>query len=149
MFKQRIIKLTGQLQRDTAKAAIDHAPDNIEVVLREPVKARSLDQNALMFAGPLKDISEQAWVHDRQYSVEVWHEYFKENCLPNELNEPYIHELVKHPESYKKYDACPDGSLVLVGSTTELTKYGFSQYLEQLYSIGAKMGVLFSANKAQ
>lgn len=144
MFKQRIIKLTSQLQRDTAKAAIDNAPDNIEVVLREEPKARTPDQNALMFAGPLKDISEQAWVHGRQYSVDVWHEYFKENCLPNEIKDPYIHELVKHPGSYKKYDVNPAGSLVLVGSTTELTKYGFSQYLEQVFALGSSLGVLFS-----
>jgi hypothetical protein len=143
MFKQRIIKLTGQLQRDTAKAAIDNAPDNIEVVLREPVKARSQSANDLMWAGPLKDIAEQAYVEGRQFIDKVWHEHFKALYLPEE-NDPYLFELVKHPESYKKWNTDPAGNLILVASTTDLTKYGFSQYLDQIHADGASMGVLFS-----
>ncbi|MCV5968699.1 recombination protein NinB, partial [Lactococcus petauri] len=49
----------------------------IEVVFREQVKVRKPTQNSLLWAGALSDIASQAWVNGRQFSAEVWHEYFK------------------------------------------------------------------------
>jgi hypothetical protein len=144
MFQQRIIKLIGQLQRDTAIAMVTNLPlnANIELVARETPKVRGLDANGLMWAGTLKDIASQAWLNNRQFTAEIWHYFFKTEYLPED-DEPYLFELVTKPENYKKWDYNPKGERVLVGSTTELTKYGFSQYLEQVHAFGANLGVMF------
>lgn len=140
-FQTRHILLRTELQRETVLNLIPHLPldnDNpLEVVIREPVKARGLDQNAAMWAGPLVDIAAQAWVHGRQYSADVWHEFYKREYLPEEFNP----ELTK--ENYRKWDYTPDGERVLIGSTTQLTRKGFTQYLTQVEAHGASMGVQF------
>lgn len=141
-FQQRKILLKTELQRETALALLRNLPLDpvrpLEVVVREEVKARKLDQNAAMWAGPLRDIAEQAWVNGRQYSAEVWHESYKLEFLPEEFDE----ELCK--EGYRKWDYTPKGDRVLVGSTTQLTVRGFAQYLEQVIADGASRGVMFS-----
>ena len=90
-YLPKVIRLVGKLQADTAIIAIQNAPINIErpleVIIREEQKCRSLSANALMWAGPLNDIATQAWVHGKQYSALIWHEYFKEKFLP-ELPDP-------------------------------------------------------------
>jgi hypothetical protein len=148
--KTRIIILVGQSQKDLAKAAIDNLPlePQMEVVIRPVTKARSLDANAAMWAGPLKDIAEQAWVEGRQYSAEVWHEYCKRKYLPDETV-MFSEELAKHvkaPDIYRKWAIDPGGNRVLIGSTTQLTPFGFSEYLTQVEAYGASMGVQFTAS---
>lgn len=113
----------------------------LEILIREPVKMRGPDQNSLMWVGPLADIAAQAWVDGRRFSAEVWHEHFKRQYLPEEFDP----ELTK--EGYRKWDYTPDGERVLIGSTKQLTKKGFSQYLEQIEADGANMGVQFGARK--
>ena len=147
-YLSKVIRLVGKLQADTAITAIQNAPIDlerpIEVIIREEQKGRSLSANALMWAGPLNDIANQAWVHGRQYSALIWHEYFKEKFLPD-FPDP---KQVK--EGYKKYEETPDGRRVLVGSTNKLTKYGFNLYIENIYAYGADLGVRFSeANQAE
>ncbi len=143
-FETRTIYLRAPLQRDSLLALIPHLPLDaerpLEVLIREQVKARKPDANALMWAGPLKDIAEQAWVQGRQFSAEVWHEHFKEQYLPEEFDP----ELCR--DGYRKWDYTPAGKRVLVGSTTQLTSKGFSQHLEQVFAEGASMGVEFHAN---
>lgn len=141
-FKTRNIILVDDQRRAIAVAAVTNAPLGIEVVLRAPVKARKLDQNAKYWAGPIKDISEQAWIDGRQFSKEVWHEYLKDLYLPTELDQN-IEKLVKNPDAYKKWSAGIDGRSVLVGSTTDLTVFGFSQFMEHVYAFGAGLGVMF------
>jgi len=147
-YLPKVIRLVGKLQADTAISAIQNAPIDIErpleVIIREEQKGRSLSANALMWAGPLNDIATQAWVHGKQYSALIWHEYFKEKFLP-ELPDP---KQVK--EGYKKYEETPDGRRVLVGSTNKLTKHGFNLYIENIYAYGADLGVRFSeANQTE
>jgi hypothetical protein len=147
-YLPKVIRLVGKLQVDTAISAIQNAPIDIErpleVVIREEQKGRSLSANALMWAGPLNDIATQAWVHGKQYSALIWHEYFKEKFLPD-FPDP---KQVK--EGYMKYEETPDGRRVLTGSTNKLTKYGFSLYIENIYAYGAELGVKFSeANQAE
>ena len=147
-YLPKVIRLVGKLQADTAISAIQNAPIDIErpleVIIREEQKGRSLSANALMWAGPLNDIATQAWVHGKQYSTLIWHEYFKEKFLP-ELPDP---KQVK--EGYKKYEETPDGRRVLVGSTNKLTKHGFNLYIENIYAYGADLGVRFSeTNQAE
>lgn len=132
--------------RQRAIAALENAPMDpfrpLQVLIREEPKKRKQDQNALMFAGPLRDISEQAWLDGKQFSVETWHEYFKRQLLP----EVYDTELCL--ESYRKWDIDPGGDRVLVGSTTLLTVKGMAQYIEQIHAFGAELGVQFSAAPA-
>ena len=141
-YLPKVIRLVGKLQADTAISAIQNAPIDsdkpLEVIIREEQKGRSLSANALMWAGPLNDIATQAWVHGRQYSALIWHEYFKEKFLPD------FPDLTQVKEGYRKYEETPDGKRILIGSTQKLTKHGFSLYMEQIYAYGADLGVRFS-----
>lgn len=149
-FKTRIIKLLGKPQLEAVFAVLRNLPlgADLEVVFRKAVKGRTLDQNAAMWSGPLRDITEQAWVDGRQFSEEVWHYHFKCEYLPDEsaLSREELEHAVKHPDTYRKWDIGPGGDRVLVGSTTELTKSGFADYLRQVEAFGDGLGVLFSAN---
>ena len=147
-YLPKVIRLVGKLQADTAINAIQNAPIDterpLEVIIREEQKGRSLSANALMWAGPLNDIATQAWVHGRQYSALIWHEYFKEKFLPD------FPDLEQVKEGYKKYEETPDGRRVLIGSTQKLTKHGFNLYIENIYAYGADLGVRFSeSNQAE
>ena len=143
-FITRRYRLIGRAQVEAVRAMLMHVPVDVnkplEVVIQEERKARSLDQNALMWAGPLREIAEQAWVSGQQFSAEVWHIHYKTKYLPEEFDE----ELCK--EGYVKWDFTPTGDRVLVGSTTQLTKKGFGQYLEQVLADGAGMGVMFTTS---
>lgn len=141
-FEQRRILLRAAEQVERAIAALRAAPVDhlkpLEFLLREEVRARKPDQNALMWAGPLRDIAEQVWIGQRQYSAEVWHEHFKVEFLPEE----YDPDLCKR-EDYRKWDFGPGGDRILVGSTTDLTVKGFAQHLDQIHAFGANQGVEF------
>lgn len=141
-FEPRRLFLRGQEQVDRAIALIGNAPLDLlrplEFVLREEVKARKPDQNALMFAGPIRDIAEQAWFDGKQFSALVWHEFFKRTLLPDAFDP----ELCL--EGYVKWASDPSGDPVMVGSTKMLTVRGFSQHLEQVFAFGASLGVEFS-----
>ena len=142
-FLTRKFNLIGETQRDLAIACLRSVPIDaacpIEVIVRELVKVRSLDANAAYWAGPLRDIAEQAWVQGKQYSADVWHEQFKREYLPEEPSE----ELCK--AHYRKWDVTPAGDRVLIGSTTQLTVKGFALYLQAVEAFGASLGVQFSA----
>lgn len=144
-YPARKFRLIGEMQREAAIAAIRNAPLDpdkpLEALLREEVKARKPDQNALMWVGPLADIAEQGYVNGRTYAADVWHEFFKREYLPEEFDPA----LCK--EGYRKWDYTPDGSRVLVGSTTQLTVKGFAQYLTKVEAYARiELGVQFHAN---
>ncbi len=143
-FQTCKIRLVGNQQLNAALARLQHVPIDpekpLEVIIREEVKMRGLDANARMWAGPLKDIAEQAYIEGRAYSAEVWHEYFKKEYLPEEFDP----EMTR--EGYRKWAVAPDGARVLIGSTTQLTVKGFAVYLTQVEAFGAGQGVLFSAS---
>ena len=140
-YATRAFLVSSEQVRENLIAAIRNMPVDpkkpLQVLIREEVKVRKLDQQALMFAGPLRDISEQTWFEGRQYSVEVLHEYLKRELLPEEFDP----ELCV--ENYRKWDIDPSGNRVLVGSTKQLTVKGFSQHLEAVFAFGAALGVLF------
>lgn len=129
-YPTRRIRLVGEPQREAAIAALRNAPIDsvspVEFLLREEVKARKPDQNALMWSGPLSDIAKQGFVRGRTYSAEVWHEYFKRKYLPEEFDATLCRE------GYRKWDYAPDGERELVGSTTQLTVRGFALYLHEI-----------------
>lgn len=146
-FHPRTFILIGESQRDALVAVASNLPIDkdhpLEAIIRERVKPRTLDQNALMWVGPLRDIAEQAWVQGRQFSDKVWHEHLKTLYLPED-DAPDLPELAI--EGYCKWDFDPAGNRILVGSTTQLTKKGFSLYLEQVHAFGAQLGVQFHPN---
>ncbi len=148
-FSKRTIRLIGQDQVDLAVSIIRNAPIDAKgplvFTLAEEVKARSLGQNALMWAGPLADIAAQCWANGMKYSAQCWHEYFKREFLPNEYDPEYCKD-----ENYIKWVSSPGKNtddLLLVASTTDLTEKGFSYYIEQIYAFGAQNGVEFSTAK--
>ncbi|TPG50171.1 hypothetical protein EAH75_01350 [Rhodanobacter glycinis] len=140
-YPPRTVYLRTKIQRETAISMINNAPldddSPLELVLREKQKSRKLDQNSLMWAGPLRDIEEQGYLDGRTYSAEVWHEYFKRQYLPEE----YDPQLCR--EGYRKWDILPDGSRELIGSTTQLTVRGMAAYMTQVEAFGASLGVMF------
>ena len=146
-FQSRTFRLVGIEQRDRLLALVGNLPLDalkpLEVVIREDKKARKPDQNALYWSGPLRDIAEQAWVHGRQFSAEVWHEHFKREFLPDENRPDFDDTHVK--DGYRKWALTPGDFAVLIGSTTQLTVKGMSAYLEQVYACGASLGVQFGA----
>lgn len=145
-FQQRTIRLVGMDQRATLLALAQHLPIDaahpLEVVIREEKRARKMDQNALMWAGPLRDLAEQAWFDGRQYSAEVWHEQCKREFLPDDAAFSFDESHAK--EGYRKWAITPAGDRVLIGSTTQLTVRGMAAYLEQVYALGAGLGVQFT-----
>lgn len=143
-FATRNIRLAGAEQLRTAMALLPHVPLDaerpLELVIREEPKARKLDQNSLMWVGPLANIAEQAWLQNRQFSAEVWHHFYKTVFLPEEF------DAERCKEGYRKWDFTPSGERVLVGSTTQLTIKGFAEYLTQIEAHGASLGVQFTAS---
>ena len=141
-YPTRKIRLVGPVQLMTLQTVLQGVPiDNerpIVVTIAEEVKLRKSAQNALMWAGSVKNISEQIYSEGRTFSEDVWHILFKRKYLPEKADP----ELTT--DDYIKWDIDPEGELVLVGSTKQLTVYGFSQYLEQIYAYGANRGVEFT-----
>lgn len=147
-MRQRLLNpksflLYGESQLAAIQSLLPNLPldadEPLEVVVRERVKPRKKSQNDLMWAGPLRDIAEQAWVQGQRFTAEVWHEQFKRDFLPEE----YDPELCK--EGYVKWQITPRGDRALVGSTTMLTVKGMAQYLTQVEAAGAELGVEFRA----
>lgn len=143
-FVTRTLLLRNEQVRNNLLSIVRNLPlDDVyplEVVIREQIKGRKPDQNALMWAGPLKDIAEQAWLDGRQFSAEVWHCYFRRELLPDEFDPERCRE------GYVKWQIDPAGERIIVGSTTQLTVKGFSEYLEAVYAFGASLGVQFHAS---
>ena len=64
-----------------------------------------------------------------------------------ENDNPDLAKLVTKPESYQKWEYLPDDTRILKGSTTQLTKFGFSEYMTQIeaYAV-SELGVIFYTN---
>lgn len=143
-FDKRVLILRDEAVRERALALVRNLPVDAEkplqLVVQEYQPPRKADQNALMWAGPLRDIAEQAWLEGRKYSAESWHELLKQELLPEEFDP----ELCR--EGYQKWTITPRGDRALIGTTTKLTVKGFAQYLESLYAFGASLGVQFHTN---
>jgi hypothetical protein len=141
-YQERKILLAGSMQVESAKQLISNAPIDplkpIELVLREHVKKRSSDQNAYYFRR-IGEISAQAWVKSKQYSADAWHEYAKQNVMPDMVE-------LKNGKIASKWDELPNGKMVVI-STTQLSVASFAEYINALEAYGAsELGVKFSAN---
>lgn len=141
-FQKRTIFLRTEVQRETLLNLVRNLPLDeakpLQVTVEEYRPGRKLSQQAYLFAGPLKDISEQAWLDGKQYSVEVWAHYFKGQLLPEEFDP----ELCK--DGYQKWRYDPAGNRVLTGSTTELTVKGMAEYITAIQAFGGSLGVQFT-----
>jgi hypothetical protein len=136
-FTTRSIILIGDQQKQLAKAAIDNAPNEIEVVMREVVKVRGLDQNGLYWKR-LGEIAEQAWLQGRQFDADTWHYYCGRTVMPEEVT-------IKDGRTVSKWVEAPDGSIRVI-STTLLEKGCFAAYTNAVEAFGANLGVHFSVN---
>lgn len=148
-MSERVIILTNPAVQSNAVMVIRNLPtdSSMEIAIRPRKKVRSNSQNSLFWAARLRDISDQAWIDGKQYSAEIWHEYFKKKHLP-EGDEPNISELVKDPAKYHKWAWLPDGSISLAGSTTQLTTKGMMLYMTQVEAFCAtELGVQFSSDR--
>ena len=124
--------------RDVALAMVRNAPDGVEVIAREPVKARGLDANGYYFMR-LGEIAKQAWFAGRQFNTDVWHEHCKREIMPDTVT-------TKDGIERSKWIEMPTG-LPTVISTTQLDKKCFSEYTSEVEAFGASLGVMFSANQ--
>jgi NinB protein len=61
--------------------AMADAGKPLAVSVTEHKAKRNKDQNARYWAGVLPAIAQQAWVRGRQYSEEVWHDFFKRRFI--------------------------------------------------------------------
>ena len=140
-FNTRRFRLVGKEQVEAARTVLGNLPIDadapIEVVIQEAVKGRGLDANAYYWKR-LTEIADQAWVEGRQYSKEVWHEYARQNLMPETV-------ITKDGAEISKWLPSPDGRPVVI-STTQLERKCFAQYTEIVESYGASMGVMFSAH---
>ena len=140
-FITRTIVLIDDNRRHIANCLINTVPLGLEVIVREPVKVRGIDQNGLYWIR-LGEIAEQAWFNGRQYNSDVWHEYAKRNLMPDTITDKNGVERSKWLETPAK------GELAVI-STTELSKGCFSEYTNIVEAFGANLGVLFSANSRE
>jgi hypothetical protein len=112
----------------------------LRMVIEEEPTDRTLEQNAAMWAGPLKDFAEQAFIEGRVFSARAWNGLLCEMFLP----EVYDPELTK--KNYEKWAMAKNGQKILIGSTKELTHRGFAEYMREITQYGAEMGIRFSVN---
>ena len=142
-FQTRTLLLRNESVRNNLLALVRNLPLDdaypLEVVIREQIKGRKLDQNALYWVR-INEIAEQAWFEGRQFGPETWHIYMRRELLPEEFNPEYCRE------GYRKWAIDPAGERVLIGSTTQLTVRGFSDLIEAVTAFGVSYGVMFSAN---
>lgn len=136
-FQTRSIILQGDTQRATVEALARNVPLGVEVVFREPVKARKLDQNGYYWMR-LGEIAEQAWFNGRRFNADCWHEYAKRNLMPGVIT-------TKDGVERSKWLETPDGDLTVI-STTQLERKCFAEYTTAVEAFGASLGVMFSAN---
>ena len=109
------------LDRIASTLPID-ADHPIEVIIREQPKKRSSLANRYYWS-VINQIASDAWVEDRQYTPDVWHEYAKRKHLGTiEL---------------------PGGGIMAI-STADLDVSEFAQYVERVEAWAAtELGVTF------
>jgi hypothetical protein len=114
--------------REIAHQMIDAAADGMVLEIK-PAK-RSIEQNKYYWA-VLGDISEQV-VMGKVFEPSVWHVYFKQLFLPDQIVE------------------MPDGGITLTQvSTSKMNLKGFSEYIDRVVLWAAEHNVKLSAETQQ
>lgn len=126
----RPIILRGKPQRDFAKRAIDKAPTDYVVTIRQPT--RSLEQNAKLWP-MLKDISEQV-------------EWYGEKLTKDEWKDVFTAALNQGQKAVMGID----GGIVMIGlKTSQLPVADFADLIEIIYAFGARQGVVWSEPESE
>ena len=123
MSERRRVILAGPVQRKTAHAYIDAAPDGDVMTLADP--KRSLIQNDRMWA-MLTEVSKQVVWYGKKLTPEAW------KCV--------------FSASLKKQDVVPGlhGDFVVIGqSTSRMSKREMSEMIDLMDAFGAEQGVRF------
>lgn len=118
----------------------------IEVKCSIYQKSRTNDQLAVLWAGILQPMADQAWIGGRQYSAETWHEFMKQTHIPAmQHEEEWPGRWVK--DGAVLYRFMPDGDRQFSGSTAMLTKRGMAEYITrcEAYAV-SELGVKLPAN---
>ena len=140
----RVIFIKDEQAKTMALNLLRNLPfGGLDIIVAPHKEKRTLSQNAYLWAAVMADITQQAWFKGRQYSQPIWHQYFKQEFMPDMSNSD-LAILVKDFETYEKWMPMPDGTLKCVASTTQLTKKGMAIYLENIYAFGSELGVHFS-----
>lgn len=103
-----------------------------EFLIRDMKPQRTVDQNALMWAGIMSTIQSEMKKEGFGYTQDAWHMFCKSKFLPDEQNPPDDFEEDDIRDGYQKWLYLPNGERHLNGSTTQLTKKGFSKYLDKI-----------------
>ena len=134
-FQTRTILLRKEKQRELAFNILNSLPLDdekpLELRISEHHEKRSNQQNAMMWA-VLEQIARKSGMN---YSASTWHIFFNQEFLPEEHTEGIT------KQGYVKWEYLPNGNRNCIGSTTQLTKKGFSDYMEQIYAYVAGLGV--------
>ena len=101
-------------------------------------KKRTNNQNAKHWADVMEQIADQAELNGKKFKKDIWHEFLKCEFLP----ELFIEGVTN--KNYKKWEYFPFWGRTLVGSTTDLTKKGFREYMQKVEHYAAtELGVTF------
>jgi hypothetical protein len=124
-----VIDITNQIRHGYAIKQVSNLPfdGSMEIVIRPITKKRTSSQNNAMWGVRLAEIADGVWVNGHQFSGDAWHIHLKREYLP-EGHEEDFEKLVTKPETYAKWSFLPDGSRECIGSTTQLTTYGWQWY---------------------
>lgn len=119
-------KAAFALVKANAQAAIDSGSP-LRIIITAEEKRRNNDQNRYLWGVVYKTISEQAYVNNRLFSSDVWHETLARKF--------WICEDV----------TLPDGEVIVRRKSTSLMSVGdFSLYIEQVRAYAAtELGVVF------
>ena len=111
--------------REIAHQMVDAAADGQMLEIKSP--KRSLEQNRYYWS-ILGDIAEQV-VPGKAYEPSVWHQYFKQLFLPDQVVE------------------MPDGGIMLTqSSTSKLSLKAFSEYIDRVVQWSSEHEVKLSAD---
>ncbi|WP_407280590.1 recombination protein NinB [Aromatoleum evansii] len=112
--------------KQNAGAAVDSGRP-LRVIVTDDEKKRNSEQNKRLWKAVYEQIAAQAWVNGRQFSKDVWHEWFADKHMP------------------KTEFVMPDGEIrSRRKSTAELTVSEFSEYMNTVEAEAAtELGVIF------
>lgn len=142
-YTTRSFMLLGDQQRNLACAAIQNAPVGIECLLREPVKGKSRDQEA-MYHDMLSDIAKQCRHLNLALDLETWKRLAIDQFKRDTLKDP---QCCAEYWARNQLSVIPslDGSAVVVlgEQSRRFPKAVASCFIEWLFAWGANNGVLW------
>lgn len=137
-FSPRPFRLADESVKARAIAALQNAPIDplrpLLVKISEEPKKRSNPQNSLYWA-LLGDIAEQAWLDNRSYTSDIWHEFARRQIMPETIT-------LADGTVRSKWEEMPDGTATVI-STTLLSKESFADYITAVEAFGNSQGVHF------